>query len=222
MTDKPQAPALPYEKYLINGLKQLARIADALEVMALAAAPKSPNYLRTLDEFAGFDWEAIGAEVLAIDEFGVGQVKWGGYIWTRRAPENKYTDAVWFSRPDGKNEEGSNRYVRLITFKNPTQAEPVSRKVERAINQPARPAAEPEPAATTTPAKYDPTKDARLKTLKHPSEALELEGVVTSVTLYWTLAKVFGLDKQVATDLLRELKQAGAAIQALDKVVAEF
>lgn len=108
---------------------QLERCAGALEALARYQAPKAPNYRRPLTEWAGFDWESIGAEVLTRDRDGVAVVKWGDFTWTRRAPDNKFGEAVWYSRPDGKDADGTMRYVRLITFVATTEAEPVGRKV---------------------------------------------------------------------------------------------
>jgi hypothetical protein len=109
------------------------RQAAATEALARYSAPKAPNYRRLLAEWTAFEWETIDAEVLQRDHDGVASVRWGGFVWTRRAPENKFGEAVWYSRPDGKAEDGANRYARLITFSKPTEAEPVSRKVQHAV-----------------------------------------------------------------------------------------
>ena len=109
--------------------QQLGRIADALEEIALANAPKAPNYVRSITEYQTFDWSGLGAEVVKKDKFGVAQVQWGGYLWTRRSPQNKFGEAIWFSRTEGKDTEGKIRYARLITFKKPGEVEPVPEKV---------------------------------------------------------------------------------------------
>jgi hypothetical protein len=49
----------------------------------------------------------------------------------RRSPANKFGEAIWFSRCTGKDENGENKYEKLITFK-PTSkiaVEPLPEKV---------------------------------------------------------------------------------------------
>jgi len=109
--------------------KILTRIAEALEQMARASAPKEPNYKRPLSNFAKFDWSSIDATVTARDRDGVSAVEWSGYPFTRRAGQGKFGQAIWFSRPVGKDADGNNTYARLITFKDLTEAEPLPEKI---------------------------------------------------------------------------------------------
>ena len=109
--------------------KFLSRIAEALEQLAHASAPQAPNYKRPLDTFAKFDWTSINATVTARDEHGVSAVEWNDYTFTRRVGEGKFGEAIWFSRPTGKDADGNNTYARLITFKNLAEAEPLPKKV---------------------------------------------------------------------------------------------
>jgi len=106
----------------------LGRIAAALEAIALTKAP-APNFIRPLADYPAFEFESIGARVTGRDQHGVTAVEWAGYHWTRRAPSNKFGSAIWFSRPAGKDEAGNVRYVRLITFREPTEPEPLPAKV---------------------------------------------------------------------------------------------
>jgi len=122
---------------------QLERCAGALEALVRYQAPKAPNYRRPLTEWAGFDWESIGAEVVTRDRDGVAVVKWGDFTWTRRAPDNKFGEAVWYSRPDGRDADGNMHYVRLITFVAATEAEPVGRKVAGKLAGPSMQQEEP-------------------------------------------------------------------------------
>jgi hypothetical protein len=124
---------------LVDALAMLAviadaqgRQADALEKIARYMAPKAPNYRHTLREWRGFDWGSIDAEVVRSDDDGVALVSWGGYLWARRAPDNKFAEAVWYSRAEGHNDEGGALYVRLITFGKQTEAEPMGRKAQKA------------------------------------------------------------------------------------------
>jgi len=113
-------------------LTLLDRIAQALETLARAGAPAEPNYIKPLSDYREFDWESIGASVVQQDADGPTHVEWGGALWTRRAPANKFNPAIWFSRAHGKDEEGNNRYLRLITFKPVSDAEPLPEKTAAA------------------------------------------------------------------------------------------
>ena len=73
------------------------RIAQSLELMTMQNA-KEPNYQRPIEQYRDFDFETIGAQVKARDEHGVTALDWGGFIWTRRSPQNKFGEAIWFSR----------------------------------------------------------------------------------------------------------------------------
>lgn len=106
----------------------LLRIADALDRMA-PPIQKAPNYQYPIESFPDFDWGSIGATVERSDQYGTGMVQWGGQLWTRRSPTNRYNPCIWFSRAVGKNEDGSVLYERLITFKSRnTEVEPISNK----------------------------------------------------------------------------------------------
>jgi hypothetical protein len=93
----------------------------------------APNYQRALSEYPTFDWSSIGASVLNRDDDGVTAVEWNGQVFTRRSPNNKFDAAVWFSRCVGKDADGNNRYVRLISFKAVSEAEPIAAKAKKAI-----------------------------------------------------------------------------------------
>lgn len=121
----------------ITVLSQLAigidRIACALE--SQAKETPAPNYQRPLEQFADFDWASIGATVERSDQYGAAIVSWRGQQFIRRSPSNKFGEAIWFSRCVGKDEQGENRYERLITFKpvSKVEVEPVPEKVLRHI-----------------------------------------------------------------------------------------
>jgi hypothetical protein len=93
----------------------------------------TPNYQRLLSEYPSFDWPSIGATVLNRDGDGVTAVEWNGQIFTRRSPDNSFASAIWFSRSAGKDSEGKNKYVRLITFKPHSESGPIGAKAKRAI-----------------------------------------------------------------------------------------
>jgi len=126
----------------------LHRIAVALETLAMANAP-APNFAKPIETYKNFDFETIGATVKATDGSGAIALEWGGYTWTRRSPQNKFSEAIWFSRPLGKAEDGSVKYARLITFRKFNEAEPLPRKTEAAANTKPAPA---KPTTCSTPA----------------------------------------------------------------------
>ena len=110
-------------------LAVLNRIAFSLEKIANQGQPIEPNFVRPLVDFATFDWSSIGAEVVSTDEYGPTHVNFDGTIWTRRSPANKYDPVIFFSRAVGKDDAGNTRYLRLITFREIKEAEPVSNRI---------------------------------------------------------------------------------------------
>jgi DdrB-like protein len=110
----------------------LQGIDSNLRQIAISSYP-APNYQRSLSEFTTFDWHLIGATVLNRDDDGVTAVEWNGQVFTRRSPNNRFAEAVWFSRCVGKDPDGNNRYVRLISFKALNDAEPIAAKAKKAI-----------------------------------------------------------------------------------------
>lgn len=135
-----------FTEYEAQHLSVLHRIAVALETLAMANAP-APNFAKPIEAYAPFDPSTIGAIGKERDEHGWTALEWGGYIWTRRSPQNKFGEAIWFSRPVGKNaDDGSVKYIRLITFRKFTEAEPLPRKVEALVDAAKKPeATHPEP-----------------------------------------------------------------------------
>jgi hypothetical protein len=111
--------------------ESLQGIESHLRQIALSSNP-APNYQRPLSEYHGFDWSSIGAGVLKEDEDGVSSVEWNGQVFTRRSPNNRFDAAIWFSRCVGKDSDGNNRYVRLISFKAASDAEPIAAKAKKA------------------------------------------------------------------------------------------
>jgi ssDNA-binding DdrB-like protein len=103
-----------------------------LRQMAISSNP-APNYQRLLSEYPTFDWSSIGAIVLNRDDDGVTAVECNGQVFTRRSPDNSFGSAIWYSRSAGKDSDGRNKYVRLITFKPPSESGPIGAKAKRAI-----------------------------------------------------------------------------------------
>jgi hypothetical protein len=113
-------------------LHQQARALEKIACALSSATPTTaPNYQRSLQSFKNFDWASIDARVDGFDAQGPTVVSWGGQLYTRRSPVNKFDPAIWFSRCVGKGEDGANQYERLITFKSVGEVEPISPKVNR-------------------------------------------------------------------------------------------
>lgn len=114
-------------------LAVLASIDMRLEALVEAGTSMAPNFQRRLADFTAFNWASMGATVLEEDGYGVAAVEWRGSRFTRRAPQNKFDSAIWFSRAVGKDEDGTVRYERLITFKEQAEAEALPDKVRAAV-----------------------------------------------------------------------------------------
>lgn len=113
--------------------ESLQGIEASLHDIAVASNP-APNYRRPLGEYSAFDWASIGATVLKEDSDGVAAVEWRDQQFIRRSDDKKkFGYAVWFSRCVGKDADGNNKYVRLITFKDASEPEPIASKAKEAI-----------------------------------------------------------------------------------------
>jgi hypothetical protein len=110
----------------------LQGVESHLRQMAISSNP-APNYQRPLSEYPLFDWSSIGAIVLNRDDDGVTAVEWNGQVFTRRSPNNKFAEAVWYSRHLGQDADGNKRYARLISFRALSDAEPIAAKAKKAI-----------------------------------------------------------------------------------------
>jgi hypothetical protein len=114
--------------------ESLQDIESHLRQIAISSNP-APNYQRPLGEYRDFDWASIGAVVLKEDADGATDVEWNGQVFTRRSPQNRFGAAIWFSRCVGKDAEGNNKYVRLITFKTPSESGPIAAKAKQEIGR---------------------------------------------------------------------------------------
>lgn len=126
-------------------LAEMRGIHTTLAAMGRAMKSEAPNYQRPLSAYRIFDWASIGAVVLDSDAVGPSRVEYLGHHFTRRNGAGKFGEAIWFSRPQGKNEDGSNKYARLITFKDYSEAEELDGRIEmdEPKSQPASVAATP-------------------------------------------------------------------------------
>jgi hypothetical protein len=108
---------------------------ETIILLKAIAASNPPNWQRPLRAYKTFDWSKLGATVLSSDQHGATQISWCGHVYSRRAGENKkFGAAIWFSRGNGRGEDGEASYVRLITFKNSeVRVEPLPDYVARAL-----------------------------------------------------------------------------------------
>jgi hypothetical protein len=152
------------DEYFIDridgALDRLERIAQALETMVRAGAPAAPDYQRPLHEYRHFDWASINASVVQQDPDGPTHVEWGGALWMRRSPSNKYDPAIWFSRANGKDAEGNVQYLRLIVFRPVKEVDQLGDKARAAVGAGEKVPAPPPAAASTKKAEPAPKTQA--------------------------------------------------------------
>ena len=160
---------------LIDILAKLETITTLLRQMLRQNAPLAPNYRHPLSAYWTFDWPSIGAEIIRRDKKGATQVFWSGYLWTRRNDNcRKYGDAIWFSRANGRTDTGDPEYIRLITFKDSAEAEPV--RVRRQLPKQVGNGHKPNTANANVKPTAIPTNGT------HPTKAVPTTGTDTA---YW-------------------------------------
>lgn len=162
----------------------LGNIHALLQQIAADLKPKSPNYRYPLSNYWTFDWSTLGATPVASDPQGVSAVQWAGYTWTRRSSGGKFGDAIWFSRSDGKDEEGGNKYLRLITFKQLGEAERLDNRVLGSQPTPNTPTPQPRAALENEPPSA-PQNEIRLHPYAKSSHGV---GTVSSAEMRVRLA----------------------------------
>ena len=224
-------------------LTHLDRIALALETLARAGAPAEPNYIKPLSDYREFDWESINASVVQQDADGPTHLEWGGALWTRRSPSNKFEPAIWYSRASGKDDEGNVSYLRLITFRQVKDADPIPERTAAAAhtgstNGKANGKSDPQqariPTGKTGPlgklSPWDAFEAQAIGLKLHPQAAARiaaLYGLETtakdfsgalSALQYFGHAKRLGLDWAAALAILQEsVMDTDKAGQILDK-----
>ena len=139
-------------------ITQLVRIADAMERLASGGKPTAPNIVRPIEEYKTFDWAAHNMEVVKRDDDGPTHVSYGGVLYTRRSPSNKFEPAIWYSAPAGKDEEGNVEYICLIRFRTFSDADPLPAKAR--AKAPAQPASKPAATPPAAAQKAAPTPPA--------------------------------------------------------------
>jgi hypothetical protein len=123
-----------------------------------------------LATFKTFDWSSIGATVIETDEDGVSMIRAANGKICKRRSNDKFGTEIWFSYPNGRKEDGTPDYKRVIEFRELDAPEPLGRKTMAALSSAKPSATQPTSAATqrttsapaTTPAQpaADPVTQA--------------------------------------------------------------
>jgi len=186
------------EENLSTLISQLTRIADALEVLARPGKDYSPDYIKPIEEYTGFDWVSINANVVKADRDGPTHVQWNGHIYTRRSPSNKFDPAIWYSRATGKSEEGETSYARLITFREIKDSDPLPEKARAVTARSQQQVTNSRGAPETT----SPNPEREQSTASQPVLKLAL----VSYTQYLANAKQNSITQEAANWIARQAK----------------
>lgn len=140
--------------------RALSSIDETLKAILQQTADKSPNYRFQFDEYPDFDWASIGAEPIRRDEYGVTQVRWGGYAnWNRRfAPaKSGRKPSIWFSRAAAAEDADTGaEWYTLVTFRDLAGPEPLPAGAVKTQAQPDP----PPPPSPANPGNGRPVQDA--------------------------------------------------------------
>ncbi len=213
----------------VNGVE---RLAAALEGIASAKAPESPDHRFPLSAYAGFDWGVIGAEPVARDQSGPMVVRWNGFTFVRRFAESqKYGKAIMFSRNAGRSEDG-NEYFTLVKFSDNMNLEPLPGNFPQERPRTQRP--NPAPAnATQAEAPTEPTPETQTHTqpltasqrqhwqreARTSSEEFPFVTAVHRLYPHITVEGITSLRGQLCPDAV-EAKYAAAQLEAIEKYMA--
>jgi len=122
------------------------RLLSSLERIAAALEMQVPDMIhkRRIQDYDGFDFATIGAEVVDSDQYGATQILYRGKIYKRRSGKEDYGVAVWFSRS-----LGSNQWETAIKFVPVTESKPLGKAeietLERMAKEPEAPNGDPKP-----------------------------------------------------------------------------
>ena len=191
-------------------ITQLVRIADAMERLASGGKPTAPNIVRPIEEYKTFDWAAHNMEVVKRDDDGPTHVSYGGVLYTRRSPSNKFEPAIWYSAPAGKDEEGNVEYIQLIRFRSFSDADPLPAKARGKMpEQPRQPASKPAQPAVTPPAASAPAQKATV-TPPPPTTPDDKDRPYTSAVLWTKLVELSGKNSAKAAGAPERAKMQAA------------
>lgn len=172
------------QDYFQDIAKSLQGIEAILEAILQQSADKSPNFRYQFDEYPSFDWQSIGGQPMAHDQYGVTRVKWGGYAnWYRRFAPAKGTRkaSIWFSRAAATEDaDAGAEWFTLVTFRDLTEAEPLPAGAITPHNpQPAPPPVSKTKAAAATSATPSPFFRQGDKVRATDANGITHNGVVT-------------------------------------------
>lgn len=197
-------------EYEESSIALLGEILGQLKQLNAAAEVRKPHICHTkqIEEYSTFDWEAFGAKVVERDDDGVCLVEFKGEIYSRRSPQNKFAPAIWFSRSDGKDEDGNTKYVKLVIFKKfDFEPEPIPAKARQYMQQAPRAVAPPpEPPLSVS---YATTAE-----LKPISESLAKAGMDSDARKQW-------MRDNGASDLAKVPRGKLSALQAAAQASAK-
>ena len=118
----------PYEQAVLNKLDELIRLLKSEQ------SDEEQNLVFPIEDYLTFDWASIGARITRSDDDGPTHVQCNGAVYYRRT-KDKFGHDVWFSRGNGKDENGEPMYQRLITFKEFGEVDPVGRQTKETLEQ---------------------------------------------------------------------------------------
>jgi len=122
------------------------RVIRAMESARPAMAGETIEV--ALATFKTFDWSSIGATVIETDEDGVSMIRAANGKICKRRSNDKFGTEIWFSYPNGRKEDGTPDYKRVIEFRELDAPEPLGRKTMAALSS-AKPSAQPPASAAT-------------------------------------------------------------------------
>jgi hypothetical protein len=166
----------------------LKAIEHSLTTLEQSQAPLSPNYRRRYREYSSFNWQSIGAKIVATDTHGAAEVEWSGHRFDRTTGEKFNEKFIIFSRPTPEWTQTNKTYHTLIKFadynKTPLDPQPEQEPAPAPTSTPPPPTADD---GTLPPADYrkqearrrragqikqpnQPKSQAQPQTVSHPSE----------------------------------------------------
>jgi hypothetical protein len=134
------------------------RVVKALE--SARPAITGDTIEAALASFKTFDWSSIGASVIETDEDGVSMIRAANGKICKRRSNDKFGTEIWFSYPNGRKEDGTPDYKRVIEFRELDAPEPLGRKTMAALTSAKPSAVQPTPATTPAQPAADPVTQA--------------------------------------------------------------
>lgn len=163
---------------LAQMVSELATMRRYFKQMVEYSKPTEPGYIYPLNDYPDFDWSTIGATVIQRDGKGyVSMVEWGGYFWKRRSKSDNKGAAVWFNRTYNPYDTDAWEYVRLVTFRNTGNPEPLQFPMSR----PSRPEVDHNPYSPPANPPSSPFKPSIPDDVKQTQD--KLSGMVNDVAL---------------------------------------